>query len=85
MQVQLKMYESIKTNLGKAANGNKKYFDKKARKPEININDLILLTNMQKVKKFSPTLLALISLPIWPILMETLTRLADLKQYQLYN
>uniref|UniRef100_A0A915JZY3 Integrase catalytic domain-containing protein n=1 Tax=Romanomermis culicivorax TaxID=13658 RepID=A0A915JZY3_ROMCU len=41
---QLKMYESIKTNLNKAADASKKYFDQKAHKFKININDLVLLT-----------------------------------------
>uniref|UniRef100_A0A915HHB3 Uncharacterized protein n=1 Tax=Romanomermis culicivorax TaxID=13658 RepID=A0A915HHB3_ROMCU len=39
------MYKSIKANIDKADNASKKYYDQKAHKHDININNLILLTN----------------------------------------
>uniref|UniRef100_A0A915IAC2 Uncharacterized protein n=1 Tax=Romanomermis culicivorax TaxID=13658 RepID=A0A915IAC2_ROMCU len=48
------MYESIKSNLVKAADVSKNYFDKKAHKRNINVNDLVLLTNMGKANKIQP-------------------------------
>uniref|UniRef100_A0A915I979 Uncharacterized protein n=1 Tax=Romanomermis culicivorax TaxID=13658 RepID=A0A915I979_ROMCU len=48
------MYESIKTNLYKAAHISKKYFNQKARKRKINVNDLVLLTNKPKANKIQP-------------------------------
>uniref|UniRef100_A0A915JFG4 Uncharacterized protein n=1 Tax=Romanomermis culicivorax TaxID=13658 RepID=A0A915JFG4_ROMCU len=54
MQAQLKMYESIKTNIDKAAKVSKKYFDQKAHRCKINVNDLVLLTNMSKANKIQP-------------------------------
>uniref|UniRef100_A0A915KW35 Uncharacterized protein n=1 Tax=Romanomermis culicivorax TaxID=13658 RepID=A0A915KW35_ROMCU len=40
--------------MDKAADTSKKYFDQNACKPEININNLVLLTNMQKSNKIQP-------------------------------
>uniref|UniRef100_A0A915KFN5 Uncharacterized protein n=1 Tax=Romanomermis culicivorax TaxID=13658 RepID=A0A915KFN5_ROMCU len=57
MQVQLKMYESIKQNLDKAADASKKYYDQKASKPEISINNLILLVTNKKGNKIQPDLM----------------------------
>uniref|UniRef100_A0A915HIZ9 Uncharacterized protein n=1 Tax=Romanomermis culicivorax TaxID=13658 RepID=A0A915HIZ9_ROMCU len=42
------MYKSIKLNLNKATDTSKKYYDQKACKREISINDLVLLVNNKR-------------------------------------
>uniref|UniRef100_A0A915IWQ0 Uncharacterized protein n=1 Tax=Romanomermis culicivorax TaxID=13658 RepID=A0A915IWQ0_ROMCU len=54
MQAQLKMYKSIKINFDKVFDVSKKYFNQKAHKPDIHVNYLVLLTNMQKAKQIQP-------------------------------
>uniref|UniRef100_A0A915K500 Uncharacterized protein n=1 Tax=Romanomermis culicivorax TaxID=13658 RepID=A0A915K500_ROMCU len=64
------MYQSIKSNLEKAADVSKDYFDKKAHKCNMNVNDLVLLINMLKANKIQPTSLDHLSLRIPPTLTE---------------
>uniref|UniRef100_A0A915K7L6 Uncharacterized protein n=1 Tax=Romanomermis culicivorax TaxID=13658 RepID=A0A915K7L6_ROMCU len=54
MQAQLKMHKSVNSNLEKHSTVSNIYFDKKARTCDININDLVLLTNTQKATQPTP-------------------------------
>uniref|UniRef100_A0A915IC43 Uncharacterized protein n=1 Tax=Romanomermis culicivorax TaxID=13658 RepID=A0A915IC43_ROMCU len=45
------MHEKIRANLDAAAVASKKYFDQKARKRDLAVNDLVLLTNTRKANK----------------------------------
>uniref|UniRef100_A0A915KIX2 Uncharacterized protein n=1 Tax=Romanomermis culicivorax TaxID=13658 RepID=A0A915KIX2_ROMCU len=54
MQAQLKMHETIKANLDSTAAISKEYFDRKARKRDFAVNDLVLLTNTRKANKIQP-------------------------------
>uniref|UniRef100_A0A915L2Y7 Uncharacterized protein n=1 Tax=Romanomermis culicivorax TaxID=13658 RepID=A0A915L2Y7_ROMCU len=53
-QALLKMYVSIKLNLDKAADTNQKYYDQKAHKREISVNDVVFLVNNKKGNKIQP-------------------------------
>uniref|UniRef100_A0A915KTS6 Uncharacterized protein n=1 Tax=Romanomermis culicivorax TaxID=13658 RepID=A0A915KTS6_ROMCU len=48
------MHETIKANLDAAAAVSKEYFNRKARKRDFAVNDLVLLTNTRKAKKIQP-------------------------------
>uniref|UniRef100_A0A915JWI9 Uncharacterized protein n=1 Tax=Romanomermis culicivorax TaxID=13658 RepID=A0A915JWI9_ROMCU len=48
------MHETIKANLDMAAAVSKEYFDRKARKRNFAVNDLVLLTNTPKANKIQP-------------------------------
>uniref|UniRef100_A0A915KMJ5 Uncharacterized protein n=1 Tax=Romanomermis culicivorax TaxID=13658 RepID=A0A915KMJ5_ROMCU len=48
------MHEKIKANLDAALAVSKEYFDCKARTGNFAVNNLVLLTNMQKVNKIQP-------------------------------
>uniref|UniRef100_A0A915IZV4 Uncharacterized protein n=1 Tax=Romanomermis culicivorax TaxID=13658 RepID=A0A915IZV4_ROMCU len=48
------MHEKIKANLNAAAAVSKEYFDRKARKHDFALNDLVLLTNTCKANKIHP-------------------------------
>uniref|UniRef100_A0A915JZZ9 Uncharacterized protein n=1 Tax=Romanomermis culicivorax TaxID=13658 RepID=A0A915JZZ9_ROMCU len=48
------MHKKIKANLDAAAAVSKEYFDRKARKQDFTINNLVLLTNTCKANKIQP-------------------------------
>uniref|UniRef100_A0A915JQ72 Uncharacterized protein n=1 Tax=Romanomermis culicivorax TaxID=13658 RepID=A0A915JQ72_ROMCU len=48
------MHKKIKANLDAAVAVSKQYFDRKARKRDFAVKDLVLLTNTRKANKIQP-------------------------------
>uniref|UniRef100_A0A915IPB5 Uncharacterized protein n=1 Tax=Romanomermis culicivorax TaxID=13658 RepID=A0A915IPB5_ROMCU len=64
------MHEKIKLNLEKATAVSKAYFDRKARIRDLTVNNLVLLTNTQKVNKIQPNF-------IGPFIITDASRVAE--------